>query len=184
MSKRMDQVIVIDLEASCWQGPPPPGEENEIIEIGICPLVVATGERLPKESLIVRPEKSKISPFCTQLTTITQEMVDGGMPLRDAITRLREVYDTETRTVASWGDYDREQIRRECQSKGLKNPLGKTHLNVKNLHSLVYGLPKEVGMDEALKMMGLPLEGTHHRGSDDAANIALILSRLITRSVA
>ena len=29
-------------------------------------------------------------------------------------------------------------------------------------------------MSEALKRMGLPLEGTHHRGGDDAWNIAAI----------
>jgi inhibitor of KinA sporulation pathway (predicted exonuclease) len=34
-------------------------------------------------------------------------------------------------------------------------------------------------MSEALKQVGLPLEGTHHRGGDDACNIAAILSRVL-----
>jgi len=34
----LDQVLVIDIEATCWEGPPPEGLESEIIEIGICPL--------------------------------------------------------------------------------------------------------------------------------------------------
>jgi len=46
MARRLDQIIVLDVESTCWDGPPPPGEENEIIEIGICTLEVATGERL------------------------------------------------------------------------------------------------------------------------------------------
>lgn len=31
----------------------------------------------------------------------------------------------------------------------------------------------------ALEILKLPLEGTHHRGGDDAWNIATILSRLV-----
>jgi hypothetical protein len=34
-------------------------------------------------------------------------------------------------------------------------------------------------MVEALRIMQLPLEGTHHRGGDDAWNIAGILSELL-----
>ena len=37
-------------------------------------------------------------------------------------------------------------------------------------------------MSEALKRMGLPLEGIHHRGGDDAWNIAAILSRVLRSS--
>ena len=34
-------------------------------------------------------------------------------------------------------------------------------------------------MDEALRLLGLPLEGTHHRGGDDAWNIAAVLLALL-----
>ena len=34
-------------------------------------------------------------------------------------------------------------------------------------------------MEQALALLDLPLEGTHHRGVDDAWNTGLILSRLI-----
>ena len=34
---------------------------------------------------------------------------------------------------------------------------------------------KEVGMARALQMVGLPLDGSHHRGLDDARNIAKLL---------
>lgn len=33
-----DNIIIIDLEATCWEGKPPQGQESEIIEIGICVL--------------------------------------------------------------------------------------------------------------------------------------------------
>jgi hypothetical protein len=30
----LSRILVIDLEATCWHVPPPPGEEHEVIEIG------------------------------------------------------------------------------------------------------------------------------------------------------
>lgn len=71
MAKKLDQIIVVDLEATCWEGNPPPGEEQEIIEIGVCALDIASGKRSRKRSLLIRPERSTVSHFCTQLTTLT-----------------------------------------------------------------------------------------------------------------
>ena len=36
-------IIIIDLEATCWNGKIPAGQVNEIIEIGICVLDTSTG---------------------------------------------------------------------------------------------------------------------------------------------
>jgi hypothetical protein len=41
-------------------------------------------------------------------------------------------------------------------------------LNVKTLFALAWGLRRELGMRRALERLELPLEGTHHRGVDDA----------------
>jgi inhibitor of KinA sporulation pathway (predicted exonuclease) len=54
-------------------------------------------------------------------------------------------------------------------------------LNVKSLFALAYGLDTEIGMAEALKVAGLDLQGVHHRGSDDAENIAQLLVLLLFR---
>ncbi|QDV40613.1 hypothetical protein Enr13x_04190 [Stieleria neptunia] len=62
-------------------------------------------------------------------------------------------------------------------SKGY--PFGITHLNVKSLFAVSLGLKHEVGLDGAYEMLGLQMEGTHHRGDDDAWNIAGILCRLL-----
>ena len=29
LAKKLDQIIVIDVESTCWQGPPPRGQESE-----------------------------------------------------------------------------------------------------------------------------------------------------------
>src|SRR5215218_10147223 len=134
MAKRLDHVIVIDIESTCWDGGfPPKGQANDIIEIGICPLEVSTGRRLERRSILVKPERSTVSPFCTRLTTLTQEQVDGGIPFRQACAMLRETYLTKDRVWASYGDYDRRQFERQCQARAVGYPFGPGHLNVKIL---------------------------------------------------
>ena len=46
MAGKLDQILVIDIEATCWEGQPPEHEESEIIEIGICPIDVVARARL------------------------------------------------------------------------------------------------------------------------------------------
>lgn len=179
MRKKLDQILVVDLESTCWPGDPPPGEEHEIIEIGLCVLDVATGERLDNPSILVRPICSHVSNYCRELTTLTQDKVEAGVTLAEASRLLREEFDAQSRPWASWGDYDRQQLRRECRAKGVRYPFGDRHINAKTLFALVRGLDTEVGLDTALRMLGFPLEGTHHRGGDDAWNIARIMTWIL-----
>jgi inhibitor of KinA sporulation pathway (predicted exonuclease) len=182
MENRLDKVIVIDIEATCWPEEPPPGEQAEIIEIGICLLDVTTAERIGKASIIVRPEHSTISQHCRELTTLTQEDVEAGISLREACRLLREEYYSHERLWASYGDYDRKKIERECRQKRIEYPFGDAHLNVKNLFAIVYRLPREVPLDVALNLVGFPLEGTYHRGDADAWNIARLLGYILRQA--
>jgi inhibitor of KinA sporulation pathway (predicted exonuclease) len=179
MAKRLDQILVIDLEATCWEGAPPPGQTREIIEIGICPIDVERLERLEKRSILVKPEKSEISAFCTELTTLTQEMFSDAVTFGDAIQILRKEYRSRDRLWASWGDYDRKQFERSCQEYHLTYPFGRSHLNIKTLFAVAFGLQHEIGLDRACQKLGLTMQGTHHRGDDDAWNIAGVLCHLL-----
>jgi inhibitor of KinA sporulation pathway (predicted exonuclease) len=182
VAKRLDQILVIDIEATCWEGGfPPRGESNDIIEIGLCPLEVSTGRRLEKRSILVKPERSTVGPFCTQLTTLTQEQVNGGILFREACKLLETEYHSTARLWASYGDYDRRQFEKQCRETGVRYPFGPSHLNVKTLFAVGRGLAAEVGLPQALALSGLTLEGTHHRGDDDAWSIAAILAELLKK---
>jgi inhibitor of KinA sporulation pathway (predicted exonuclease) len=180
--RRLDQVLVVDVESTCWEGPTPEGQESEIIEIGLCLLDVATATRLERRSILVKPERSSVSAFCTQLTTLTQDQVAQGIAFADACALLKREYASAERVWASYGEYDRQQFERQCRSFGVAYPFGPRHLNVKLLFALAAALPREVGMDGALHLLQFQLEGTHHRGGDDAWNIAGILAELLKRS--
>jgi inhibitor of KinA sporulation pathway (predicted exonuclease) len=183
VKRRFDILLVVDIEATCWEGETAPaGEESEIIEVGLCTLDIASGQRLARRSILVRPERSRVSAFCTQLTTLTQEQIDQGISFAEACQILREEYASRERVWASYGDYDRALFEKQCLQRRIPYPFGTRHLNLKTLFPVLFAHPREVGMATALQLLGLPLEGTHHRGGDDAWNIAAIASTMLLSS--
>jgi len=181
--KTTDKIIIIDLEATCWKGPVPPGQVNEIIEIGICVLDTKTGIISNNEGILIKPVRSTVSPFCTELTTITQELLDQeGVSFEQACNELRIQYNSYQYTWASYGAYDLNMLKQQCKFRGLDYPMGENHINVKTLFTEVKSLKRKVGMKGALGILEIPLEGTHHRGVDDANNIAKILDWCLNTS--
>jgi inhibitor of KinA sporulation pathway (predicted exonuclease) len=182
MAQKLDKIIVVDVECTCWNGKVPSGMANEIIEIGTCLLDVRSGEVTDKKAIMVRPERSEISPFCTELTTITADMIDEyGITFKEACKRLKEDYQSQSRPWASFGAYDWRQFHKQCESTGVPFPFGPSHINVKTLFALKMKLAHEQGMAGALAILDIPLEGTHHRGVDDAYNIAKILWNVLNK---
>ena len=181
MARKLDQIVVVDLEATCWKDRvPPEGQAQDIIEIGLTLLDNDTFERSQKTSILVKPERSTVSEFCTELTTITADMIDSeGVSFAEACLTLRKRFDARERVFASWGDFDRRAVERQCADMGVPYPFGPTHLNAKSLFALAHGLKTEVGLPTALKTLGFELEGTHHRGHDDAWNIARVLAETL-----
>lgn len=179
MARKLDEILVVDVESTCWDGKPPAGEESEIIEIGLCVVAVETLTRSSKHSILVKPDRSSISQFCSDLTTLQTEMFIDAGSFADACRRLRKEFAAKDRLWASWGDYDRRQFERCCQVSNISYPFGISHLNVKTLFAVSLGLSHEVGLDAACQKLGIKMEGTHHRGDDDAWNIAGVLCRLL-----
>jgi inhibitor of KinA sporulation pathway (predicted exonuclease) len=181
MAKRLDAVLVVDLEATCWDTEPPTSQSSEIIELGVCLLDPVSLERRDRRSILVKPERSEISPFCTQLTTITPEMVATGVSLTQAVAVLRRDFASRDRPWASWGDWDRRMFERQCGETGVRYPFSSMHVNVKTWYALAHGLPTEIGLAQAMLHAQLPFEGTHHRGDADAWNTAALLARVLSR---
>ena len=61
--RKLDRIVVVDVEATCWEGAPPADEVSEIIEVGVCLLDVAAGERVFRQVLngisAARPRAAK-----------------------------------------------------------------------------------------------------------------------------
>src|ERR1700748_747072 len=154
-----DEVIIIGLEATCWEGD---GENqrrrSEIIEIGVCKIDADSGEIIKSEGIFVKSVHSEISAFCTRLTSITPQMVErDGITRKEACQILEERYQSKKLTWASYGAYDRTMLAEQCTRLGVAYPMSRQHINVKLLFSDVYKLSRGIGMPGALRMLNLPL---------------------------
>ena len=146
MPTRLDVILVVDVESTCWEKAPPAGQASDIIEIGVTTLDFMSLKRIDKRSLMVKPARSTVGEFCTRLTTITPEDVATAGSLADACTTLRTELKSKDRLWASWGNYDRKQFQENCDALGVPYPFGSDHLNAKALFSLlrkfsVVGIP-------------------------------------------
>ncbi len=95
-------------------------------------------------------------------------------------------YAAGSRLFASYGGYDYNQFQRQFDQHQLPScfgPLETHHMNVKKEFARLMGLKHPVGMDGALQLLNIPLEGTHHRGADDSRNIAKILVYMLQHGV-
>ena len=180
MANKLDKIIVIDVEATCWKDKIPLGYVNEIIEVGIVVLNLGTMET-SEFSYLIQPKYSKISEFCTELTGIKQEDVSSlGFFFSDFCDKVKkDIPHLKDYTWASYGDYDRRQFEKDCQLWNIPYIFGRTHLNIKNFFALKKLHPREVGMSKALNILGLKLKGKHHKALDDARNITRILKEIL-----
>jgi inhibitor of KinA sporulation pathway (predicted exonuclease) len=169
--------LIIDLEATCSDTGEVPPREMETIEIGAVIQCAKTFEVQSELQQFIKPVRHpNLTEFCTQLTSIRQADVDAALPFFAAMQRLQQwLVDFPDYLFCSWGDYDKRQIEQDCQFHGVGYPFTSTHMNLKKAFSESLGLKKKFGMAEALKHLGLKLQGTHHRGIDDARNMAQIV---------
>eukprot|EP01105_Mastigella_eilhardi_P014418 TRINITY_DN3289_c0_g1_i1.p1 TRINITY_DN3289_c0_g1~~TRINITY_DN3289_c0_g1_i1.p1 ORF type:complete len:592 (+),score=140.92 TRINITY_DN3289_c0_g1_i1:156-1931(+) len=190
----VDYFIVLDFEATCDDNQTP--HPQEIIEF---PSVLVSAKTLQIESEFHRYIKPTVhptlSPFCTALTGITQEMVDHGVPLEQALQEHRDwmvehgllngedptAPARHTSIFVTCGDWDlRICLPNQLKFTNEKPPayLIDNHLNIKHAFTSQCHQPT-TGMAGMLHALALPLEGRHHSGIDDCRNIARILVTLL-----
>jgi inhibitor of KinA sporulation pathway (predicted exonuclease) len=169
---------ILDLEATCCEKGKPTSR-METIEIGAVMLESSTGPIQSEFSRFVRPiEEPVLSEFCTQLTGSRQQDVDTAEPFAAVFPQFVSWLGPVPVRTCSWGIYDVNQLRLDCQRHGVAWPSAfDCHINLKREYARLRGI-RLCGMKRALSNETTPLEGQHHRAISDARNIAS-LARLI-----
>jgi 3'-5' exoribonuclease 1 len=165
--------IIVDLEATCRES----GMDRtqmETIEIGAVEL--SSGREF---QAFIRPVVHReLSDFCKDLTGISQSDVDRAETFPPVFQKFLDWAGAKPFVFCSWGEYDRLQLLQDCERHDFPWPVSlDNHLNVKKLFAQKMAV-KLCGMASALNQLGMPLLGRHHRGIDDARNIAAIFMAL------
>lgn len=184
------KMLVVDLECTCFReddADKPEGwvaeKDQEITEIGAAMVHLPNREIIDVRSFLVRPD-GPMGTFCEELTSLTAADVADAPQLAEAIADMRvwckkQKFDLGQMPWASWGDYDRVQLFRECARKGIRYPFGRAHFNVKGLFSMLLGRKSGYGLGTAMGIIGLEFDGRPHRGVDDARNTAKTILQVL-----
>ncbi|XP_019619125.1 PREDICTED: ERI1 exoribonuclease 2-like isoform X1 [Branchiostoma belcheri] len=196
-------LVVIDFEATCWKnGEGPVGTQSEVIEFPAVLLNTATGEIEAEFHRYVQPQEHPyLSNFCTELTGITQDQVDHGIPLHICLAQFgrwltsvqtdKSVHFVTGKTVGkntankwgtfvTWSDWDLGIcLLYECRRKGISKPSAlNCWLDLRATYKKFYGR-KPNGLKGALRDLGIEFEGREHSGIEDARNTAKLAWRMM-----
>lgn len=171
---RLDRTLSIDFELTCWDGPPPPGETPEIIQIGISELDSESLEVTRSAVWYVRPEHSSVSEYCTRLTGITPQILrKRGMSLSEAGRLIAKNWGSRNKPWIAWGS-DKEAIDRDCALKGVEPFLSNAFTNAGMLFSVWLYQGRAIGLAEAAEAFGVEFPGDAHDAGVDAAVLAAV----------
>lgn len=183
-------LCVVDLEATCWENKRMPGPNGqgwvepqmEIIEIGAQLLRLPQLELEDEFDTFIRPKLNPVlSDFCKTLTSIRQEDVDKAPLFPDALEKfvawLKPAGPIGSVLFGSWGFYDKNQLKLDCELHGVAYPFDDSHINIKQYVAQKMGWNGK-GVGKALGLLGMEFEGTPHRGIDDVRNIVRIARKV------
>ena len=188
-----DYLLVLDFEAQCDEsenGEKKHLDVQEIIEFPVVPINVK--EVKVENDMIfhhyIKPVKyPQLTKFCTSLTGITQDQVDKGVLIEEALELLHAHLTKHDILNKKWcfvtcGDWDLNQcLKNETRKKSI--PLRKyltRWINVKHVfQNEVKGASKKMGMTYMLDHFKLNLDGRHHSGIDDCKNISKVVLKLL-----
>jgi inhibitor of KinA sporulation pathway (predicted exonuclease) len=173
-----DYLAILDFEATCWED----SKEHEIIEFPTVVLCAKTLLEVGRFERFVRPAfNPTVSPFCHKLTTITQEQVNGGVTLHEALTDHAKFMAQYPNSIfVTCGAWDlKTMLPQDAARNGIALPgIYKRFINIKDVFNSHFHWKKSTGMPGMLAECRLKLKGTHHRGIDDCVNIGAIAAHL------
>jgi len=181
-------LAIIDFEATCMENEFI--NPQEIIEFPVHILNSIDSSTKARFHHYVKPiHHPKLTDFCTNLTGITQEVVDLGKTFAEVWYEFREFMEfhnlTESNTLfCISGDWDLKTMwPNQARLVGLRTPpYFERWVNIKTLCGNEFAqLPKNI--IQLLDMFGLKHVGHHHSGIDDVENIRNCVKFMLRKGV-
>ena len=171
--------IYIDVELTCWEGAPPLGMKQEIIEIGITELNLITC-RLSRKHLTSSDQRDgKSARSVPTLPAFTTDDIRQARSFPKALESLTEQFAPSRALCCTWGD-DASLIAATCQARGL-NTLLRNLLDLSQLFQGLIQLKQRASLQNAVEMLGMGSDGVPQRALVDAHNTVRIHAAIIRR---
>jgi inhibitor of KinA sporulation pathway (predicted exonuclease) len=158
---------------------------NTIIQIGACAFNSKTGEIIENFCQFIKLGKP-LSEYIRSLTGITDAQLETGTDLvtaYHALISFHKKHDTH-RQLVCWGAGDGHALRRQLFDikPDLDWELGRTEMNVKNLHQAIMEANEvslQGGLAKSMTRHGIHFQGTKHDAVHDSVNTARLYCHLL-----
>ncbi|KAI0080101.1 exonuclease [Panus rudis PR-1116 ss-1] len=191
-SQKPDFLLVLDFEATCGDAV----SRMEIIEFPTLVYDLKQDKVISTFHEYVKPVlHPTLTPFCTELTGITQDVVDKADTFPEVWNRYRDflkrqgVFDNPDAYIfVTCGQWDlktmlpnqleiSESTEGRDDSGELVSPYNR-FINLKQAFRRHYKTRFNAGMLDMLSKLKMEVEGRHHSGIDDCRNILRIIQRM------
>lgn len=178
-------LLFVDTEATCWGDctPEEQRKKREIIEIGIVKVDNVKKCIVDKESYLIKNIHSDVSEYCTNLTGISQTLIDmDGVPLGRARKQIMNRFGSKNRNWFAWGQFDESFLKDQCEKQGVEYFMSPCFINMSALYSLYMGQTRAGGMGKAMARLNIEMNGPRHRALPDAEATAEIYLKIMRGS--
>ncbi|MBQ7545639.1 MAG: exonuclease domain-containing protein [Clostridia bacterium] len=175
--------VILDLEWNNTYGRKTKSFINEIIEIGAVMLDENLNEVSRYSSLIRSQIGKKLRGSVKQLTHITNEDLDNGIPFTKAVSQFRRWIGSRDNTVITWGDGDIRVLIENCRYlNGIEIvPFLSNYTDLQAYFHSIFDTPpsRQVGLSTAAELLGIDVDAySHHRALDDSLLTADIFRKI------
>lgn len=142
----------------------------------LCVIDTFTLERVERHRLLVRPQRSTISPFCTQLTGLRPQDVEDGLTFRDACMTLERQHRASSRSWVSWGSTTASSSSISAGSSASRSPSRRNiptprrRSRERLISGRSWGCTKHFNW-RACRWKGVIIEGTMTRGTSEREGV-------------
>ena len=175
--------VILDLEWNNTYGRKTKSFINEIIEIGAVMLDDNLQEVSRYSSLIRSQIGKKLRGSVKQLTHITNEDLNNGIPFTKAVSQFRRWIGNRENTVITWGDGDIRVLIENCRYlNGIEIvPFLSNYTDLQAYFHSKFDTPpsRQVGLSTAAELLGISEDDySLHRALDDSLLTADIFRKI------
>lgn len=179
-------ILCIDTELSCWDDSVFQRKQiMEIFEFGLAEIDVETLTISRSGHYYIKNTRHEVTPYCTELTSITQSMLDKqGFALEDASRIMKDKWGIGNRQkpIFAWGD-ERKWMEADFKEKGIEYPFHNSLINLADYYRFGFceSERKRSGLKKAANRYNVEIITPAHTAEADAKTLANVLIEMIKR---
>ena len=158
----------------------------EIIQIGAVKLN-DNFETIGALDILVKPQiYTELNPFVREITGLTMDELARGKSFKEMYKEFIEFIKTDRSVLCVWGVADIKELFRNIEFHELATTMVPTeYINIQSYASMELNCEKgiNIGLSNAAKLLGIPIESQFHNAFNDAYYTAEVFKKIYNKEI-